>query len=675
MSHHNDKKNDSFPQKNGSLNATQLPREALKQASGGESDVVFEEEKSTFVFFNKTSLIGVAVLAIALISVAIPYSLGWFSPSALVAESTDPEAGELSGEQKQEKEPSPALVSPLVNNSQKYAADQVDDDLATGFGFDDINTLDSALDSSLLPGETLADFQADHQAESQREPEKQEVQMIGTVPGEEDAFEIGLSDIPGLEEDFEEPEPVLAQHQPERVLSQPPLNREPKLTAPQRNERVVPTNPRISQEILDHNSQTDTLIDQAAITASSPAETMVNSALPKNTLRVAKHDSRPATTHPIDENDNLFPESDGDLIVQTNDDAQSYTETADATDARVALQNMEHPAVLRKEYRPKYAKMTQGSRAMPNTHGQLWCEYDITPFTKAPGIVPGSLPEQTIVKWVRHQTGEESWHGEPFGLISANTDTLYVYHTPETQEVVAEIVDRFVNPKGETDAYMFRIASLNGPNWLTPFHANLKPIRIDTPGAQGWLVAKEDYVKMVSELARRSDYKELCSPQFAIQNGRQYVVSSSIPKNYTPNVSPQNDVWPGYASEMAVINEGYSMTLIPLSGVDGVSADLMVKCDSMQVEKMHTVALNVPSQVTSRQRVTVESPQVAHFHLDEQIRWPKEKVLILSLGTIPVPSAAQYNDSGKLIPAISRTISGSPAARGHVLLFVECKKQ
>jgi hypothetical protein len=55
--------------------------------------------------------------------------------------------------------------------------------------------------------------------------------------------------------------------------------------------------------------------------------------------------------------------------------------------------------------------------------------------------------------------------------------------------------------------------------------------------------------------------------------------------------------------------------------------------------------------------------------LDEQIRWPKDKVLTLSLGTIPVPSAAQYNDTGKLIPKI---ISGSPAARGHVLLFVEC---
>ncbi|MCL2306543.1 MAG: hypothetical protein FWC43_14490 [Planctomycetaceae bacterium] len=639
----NNRKNDSFPQKNVSLNATQLPREPQTHASG-ESSIDFVEQ-AEFSPFNKTSLIGVGVLVIAMVSVAIPYSLGWFSTSAKVAESSGADPENL-----------------LENNTDpqyaplEYTANKVDD------SFPDL----SVDDSNLL--DALDDFSKTSVA--QMEP------VLETTGGDE------LLDIPELEEEateFEELSLTQSQTEPDNREAFNPL---PKLPTPSRTEPVPretpngdhlsgkktaadtprsPSSPSPASLSTAHSPNIQPRVDPSAINA----ETTFRKATPQ----VANYNPNPDTTHPIDEIDSQVRESANNAIVRTNYTSQAFTETSGSDfSAPQSLQN------LRREYRPKYAQVRQGSRSLPNTHGQLWCEYDITPFTKAPGIVPGSLPEQILVKWIRRQTGEEAWHSEPFGILSATTDTLYVYHTPEVQEQVAEIVDRFVNPKGESDAYTFRIVSLNGPNWLTPFHANLKPIRIDTAGAQGWLTAKEDYARMIPELARRSDYRELCSPQFSIKNGREYVVSANVPKNYTSDVLPQDNVWPGYVSETTVINEGYSMSLLPLSGVDGVSADLMVKCESIQVEKMHTVAVNVPSQVTSRQRVAIESPQIVHFQLDEQIRWPKDKVLILSLGTIPIPSATQPND-GKLIPELSRKISGSPAARGHVLLFVECRTQ
>ena len=646
MSHNNNsnvKKND-FPQK---------PNMQPQTQASDKPPVVLEEgqsESSQFALFNKTSLIGIGVLAIALISVAIPYSLGWFSSSDSVVEAP---ASELEG-QPGDVETDP----PLENNSLEYTAGEVDD-VFSGFGTNDLSEFDPVpFDSPGFPVDPLVEPQESFERSAF-------ASTTAALLEDEEEYEDELLDIPGLDEDFEVPS--LVQSQPERVAAQQPLptfgaknresqNQEPKLATPQRN---------TAAEDLYSEPATRAQVDQSAIRASSLAEPAVSAVLPKNSLRIPRHDTSPDTTHPIGEDDDLLDDS----IVQARYAAESFAEDPD--DAELP-QNMESPVVLRKEYRPKYAKVTQGARALPNTHGQLWCEYDITPFTKAPGIVPGSLPEQTIVKWVLSLTGKETWHSEPFGLLSATTDTLYVYHTPETQEIVAEVVDRFVNPKGETDGYMFRVVSLNGPNWLTPFHSNLKPIRIDTAGAQGWLIAKEDYAKMISELARRSDYKELSSPQFPVRNGRQHVISASIPKNYSPNVLPKDDVWPGYVSETAVINEGYSMTLIPLSGVDSVSADLMVKCESMQVEKMHTVPLHVSSKVTARQRITVESPQVSHFSLDEQIRWPKDKVLVLSLGTIPVPSATQNSNA---ISTISQKISGSPATRGHVLLFVECRTQ
>ena len=666
------KKNDSFPQKNDSPNAAPLTPDSQIDTFEQEN---LESRRRNSIFFNKTSLIGTGVLVIALVSVAIPYSLGWFAPMPVAeTESEEVETPPI----KTDLDVELAQSTPI-----KQVVSKIDDSQET-VGFADYNESDLDL-PNVVPLDTtdsaaslpkLDNDAAELQAIVQLS-EESEIPLLAGMEAEEPMF-----DAEQVVNEFQD------SSAPSLTAFEPIASQRETATASQTQTSELSNETEDVQdfatmaltEYMPESTKTpevQAMIDPTAINT-NPTHTEPT---PLRQLNVAKHDPNPDTVHRIDEND--YEQAQNSATFSAPQDqyaAQSFLDAADNLEQpeQISSSDSQQPApslLPKNEYQPKYAKIRQGSRALPNTHGQLWCEYDITPYTKAAGIQPGTLPEQMLVKWILRQTGEESWHSEPFGLLSATTDTLYVYHTPEMQQVIAEIVDRFVNPHGTADVYTFRIVSLNGPNWLTQFHGFLKPIRIDTAGAQGWLIAKEDYVRMIPELARRSDYKELCSPQFPISNGRQYVVSSSVPKNFTPNVLTKDDVWPGYTPEMSVINEGYSMSLIPLTGVDGVSADLMLKCESLQVEKMHAVALNVPSRATTRQKVTVESPQVSHFHLDEQIRWPKEKVLLLSLGTIPVPAAAQYNDAGKLIPEISRKISGSPAARGHLLLFVECKKQ
>ena len=75
--------------------------------------------------------------------------------------------------------------------------------------------------------------------------------------------------------------------------------------------------------------------------------------------------------------------------------------------------------------------------------GQVWREYDIRPYTLR--VTTTARPEQAIVDWILRETGYEAWHSDPVGLLSANRETLRVYHTPEMQAIVADIVDRFVN--------------------------------------------------------------------------------------------------------------------------------------------------------------------------------------------------------------------------------------
>ena len=117
------------------------------------------------------------------------------------------------------------------------------------------------------------------------------------------------------------------------------------------------------------------------------------------------------------------------------------------------------PAPLRPVADPNrkpIARVTNGNGTLPNDHGQVWREYDISPYTLR--VTTTNRPEQAIVDWILRETGYEAWHSEPLAILSADKRTLRVYHTPEMQAVVAEMVDRFVNGQAETHAFGLRVS-------------------------------------------------------------------------------------------------------------------------------------------------------------------------------------------------------------------------
>ena len=64
------------------------------------------------------------------------------------------------------------------------------------------------------------------------------------------------------------------------------------------------------------------------------------------------------------------------------------------------------------------ARVTSGSGSLPNQHGQIWREYDISPYTAR--VTTTKRPEQAIVDWILRETGYEVWHREPLGILSAH---------------------------------------------------------------------------------------------------------------------------------------------------------------------------------------------------------------------------------------------------------------
>jgi len=317
----------------------------------------------------------------------------------------------------------------------------------------------------------------------------------------------------------------------------------------------------------------------------------------------------------------------------------------------------------------RIARISAEMESLPQEHEQIWREFDITPHTRERRLPTGSTPpEQALIDWIVRKTGSNLWHTAPFGILTASPEKLYAYHTREVLLTIADIVDRFVCPQLWTDACTLRIVATSRPDWLSRGHAHLRPIRIATPGVQGWIVERSVAQGLLAELGRRSDFRELVPPQPLIAHGIQHNVVVKRQRQYLRDVQPNPSVLSGFAEDRVTMDEGIGLSLTPLAVLDGHNMDVHIKLDIVQIERMLTTPIDITTATNSRQRFHVESPQVSSFNLDEIVRFPKNMVLLLDLGTVPLPNTTDDN-SRNILEEIARGVN--PARRGNVLIFIE----
>ncbi|MEX2138507.1 MAG: hypothetical protein WD894_04560 [Pirellulales bacterium] len=308
------------------------------------------------------------------------------------------------------------------------------------------------------------------------------------------------------------------------------------------------------------------------------------------------------------------------------------------------------------------AKVTSGNGTLPNDQGQVWREYDITSYTAR--VTSTNRPEQAIIDWILRETGYEAWHGETPALLAADARTLRVYHTPQTQAIVGEVVDRFVNSEAETHAFSIRVISLDSPSWRAKAQRMLRPVNVQTQGVQAWLLAKEDAALLQGELRKRNDHREHSAPHLLVNNGQTAVATAARTHNYVRGVLLSPEAWPGFQPISGQIDEGYSLELSPLLSLDGRTIDAVVKCNLDQVEELQPVMLDVPTAAAPRQRTQVQVPKLSSFRLHERFRWPVEQVLLIGCGMVAPPVPVEQ---GLRLPLVSTP------PRVDLLIFVESR--
>ncbi len=346
-------------------------------------------------------------------------------------------------------------------------------------------------------------------------------------------------------------------------------------------------------------------------------------------------------------------------------DAPAFNSTAGSTTRVLPAESDPATGRLRPVGSPRapIAKVTSGTGTLPNDRGQVWREYDITPYTLR--VTSTNRPEQAIVDWILRETGYEAWHSDPVGLLSADHRTLRVYHTPEMQAVVAEMVDRFVNTEAETQAFGLRIMSIGTPSWRAKAQRILHPVAVQSQGIQAWIMAKEDAAMLFADMRKRSDFREYNSPYLLVNNGQSTVVNTMQTRNFTNAVELHPELaHPGFVPQQGHFDEGFSLQFSPLLSLDSKSIDAMFKCNLDQIEKLVPVTIDVPTAIAPRQHTEIEVPQWASYRLHERFHWPVDQVLLISFGVVATPVSID--------PAMKIPLLSSPSC-AELLVLAECR--
>ena len=291
---------------------------------------------------------------------------------------------------------------------------------------------------------------------------------------------------------------------------------------------------------------------------------------------------------------------------------------------------------------PRTALAERSLAALPSEAGQFWMVYDLTPYTSLYPNLPN--PEQAIVSWILQDTGKDFWFKEPFGVISADKNKLYVYHTAAVQQYISNVLDRFMDTEKKNIVFQIQIFLLDTPDWRTKAASMLHPYPVSRQEISGWILAKADVPAFLQAISKRSDYTELNASRSDVPNTELFGwVLPAQERTYVRDIQVAASSPQGYVSDVHKIDEGYRFEATPLVSTNGEQAEILFSCSSTVVGQTLPVPLKIPTASAPRQILNAETPQIAHTELTDKVSFPLDQAFLLDLGMIPMPEEASVD--------------------------------
>jgi hypothetical protein len=311
------------------------------------------------------------------------------------------------------------------------------------------------------------------------------------------------------------------------------------------------------------------------------------------------------------------------------------------------------------------SSVIEGLDGLPNSAGQIWRSYDISPYTY--NVRGEANPEKAVIDWIVKETGADLWFSEPLGVLSVSRNQLHVYHTPEIQERVRQIVDRFIQSRGAPLVFGMRLVTIASPNWRSAALTIMQPIPIESPGVEGWLMTRENAALLAGQLRVRADYQERNNADLVVTDGQKYTLAQRRPIEFLRTLAWVNQGAGYYQPIRDKVDEGYTIEFSALSSVGGDTIEAIIGCDIDQIERLQPVPVQLPGAGGQVQSAELQIPQMSSWRVNERFRWPSDQVLVLSCGVVATPGPQRQALLG--IPSLLNDSRG----RADALMFIEYK--
>ncbi len=324
---------------------------------------------------------------------------------------------------------------------------------------------------------------------------------------------------------------------------------------------------------------------------------------------------------------------------------------------------------------PKTTNSKIDPGALPKDAGQFWVEYDLTPYTsRFPNV---EEPQTAIVDWIAFDAGADFWQNEPFAAFSASSKSLRVYHNANVQQYLANVLDRFIDPKKQDASFSIKVVAVQSPDWRVRVASLLEPAPVKIVGAgvdaQGWLVENANVAKVVGEIEKRSDYILLNSVKNVVPNGEKFGWATQAPKRqYVKDVRVDASAVGGYVEEPGTVDEGFRIEATPLLSTNGEALEVLFRYNATVVEKTKTFSLRVPTSTAPRQQLEVERPAIVSCDVKGKIGTLRSKAAIVDLGLVPM-TPPNKNERAGVVAAITKFVAPQSAFYDVIFIIEENK--
>lgn len=281
---------------------------------------------------------------------------------------------------------------------------------------------------------------------------------------------------------------------------------------------------------------------------------------------------------------------------------------------------------------------------------------------------PSTQPEQAIREWLDRLLTGANWLGPELADIAVSSQSVKVYHTPQVQQEVAEIVGRFTNWSPGLFNCRVQLLNVESAKWLKRYQSQLQPV--DGKGNKHmWLMNKAAAEQFASEMRTGSGALLLTAREFTVANGQKArVVWVKDPQQTEQAISPSTVLRPDYAYQKPTVDlntDGIVLEFSPLIAPDAESVDVAAILTTRSTAKKSTVF----SPLLGGDGRALPS-NARQADLSNLVRIPPNKHLLIAIDGVPTfnPKKRLFNRDRdatilaliSIVPDPSNVIVGDP---------------